>query len=123
MAADIVAHLPRVIIILMPIKDNASPKHWCTFNDSLRNTKSNAGMIAGVSDKEKTAFTAVLNWTAVYDKQLKPAIPNKLPNRTTHFCLWNAGIMSCQWCLAINPISIKAAQFLQKVSAVGGKSS
>ena len=121
MASDIVAHLPRVIIILMPIKDNASPKHWRTLNDSLRITKSNAGMVAGVSDKESTAFTPVLDWTAVYDKQLKPAIPNKLPNRTTHFCLWNAGIMSCQWCLAINPISSKAAQFLQKVSAVGGK--
>ena len=109
--------------MLTPIKDNASPKHWRTLNDSLRITKSNAGMVAGVSDKESTAFTPVLDWTAVYDKQLKPAIPNKLPNRTTHFCLWNAGIMSCQWCLAINPISGKAAQFFQKVSAVGGKSS
>ena len=121
MTSDIVSHLPRVMIMLTPIKDNASPKHWRTFNDSLRITKANAGMIAGVSGKESAAFTAVVDWTAVYNKQLTPVIPNKLPNRTTNFCLWNAGIMSCQWCLAINPISSKAAQFLQKVSAVGGK--
>ena len=80
-------------------------------------------MMAGVSDKESAAFIAVVDWTAVYNKQLKAAIPNKLPNRTTHFCLCNAGIMSSQWCLDINPISIRAAQFLQKVSAIGGKSS
>ena len=107
----------------MTIKDNTSPKYWGTFNDSLRITKANVGTIEGVSDKESAAFTAVVDWTAVYSKQLKPAIPNKLPNKATHFCLWNAGIMSCQWCLAINPISSKAARFLQKESAVGGKSS